>query len=289
MQLPLKDFEFDAERSLKAVPTVWQPTRLDKASVRAWAKSNLDQTGAQLNEAQLRLYAHRDQSLLVILQGMDTSGKDGLIRHVFTHVNPVGLQVKSFIAPTPVEKLHGFLWRAIRALPDPGHIGVFNRSYYEEVMYLKVHPELRNETADGNPWSEDELFADILQFEQALTRRGTRLLKIFLHISPAEQRRRLLRRAENPDRCWKLQDADLQDRRLWDEHYYAFEAALQRTSTLAAPWYVVPSDEKVTARCLVAALVLNELMEMAPRFPEPTAEKRALCATVLQALSEESC
>jgi PPK2 family polyphosphate:nucleotide phosphotransferase len=224
------------------------------------ARARLEQLGRRMEELQDALYAERTRALLVVLQGRDTSGKDGAIRKVFGRINPQGLELASFKAPTATELAHDFLWRVHKVVPAKGAVGVFNRTHYEDVLAVRVHrlvPE-----AVWRPRYEL-----INQFEHLLTQTGTTVLKFFLHISRDEQRERLLARLQQPDKFWKFSAGDLGERKLWDEYTEAYEEALARTSTRAAPWYVVPADKKYLRDLLIAEVVTQTLERMDPRYP----------------------
>ena len=214
----------------------------------------------RLDELQTTLYAEGRRALLVVLQGRDTAGKDGAIRRVFGPLNPQGVAVTSFRAPTPVELAHDFLWRIHQAVPPRGTIGVFNRSHYEDVLTVRVHRLVPEET-----WRPR--YEQINQFEQILTANGVRLVKFFLQISREEQRERLLARLEDPRKYWKFNAGDLADRARWDDYTAAAEEAVARTSTAAAPWYVVPADKKYLRDVLIAQAVVKTLEAMDPRYP----------------------
>jgi PPK2 family polyphosphate:nucleotide phosphotransferase len=243
---------------------------------------------ARLVELQERLYAERGHALLVVLQGVDAAGKDGAIKHVMSGVNPQGVFVTPFKQPTPAELAHDFLWRAQCALPRRGQIGVFNRSHYEEVLVVRVHPELLvNEgidpaTADDATFWETR-FQDIVAWERHLTRSGTRIVKFFLHISKAEQRKRLLARAERPDKTWKLAASDLREHSYWEDYQNVYDATLRATSVPEEPWYVIPADHKWFLRTAVAAIVVHHLGALDPHLPEPSEEMRA---ELLEAVAE---
>ena len=256
--------------------------------VRQLAREDLAAFVDELARAQRRLWADGRRSLLVILQAMDAAGKDGTIRHVTTGVNPQGCMVTSFKVPSAAERAHDFLWRTSAALPARGMIGIFNRSYYEEVLVVRVHPELLG-PAPGAPGERvwKERFEDISSFERHLGRSGTAVLKLFLHVSKDEQRRRFLQRIDDPAKSWKLTPADLAERRYWDEYQVAYEEALTATSTEWAPWYVVPADHKYTLRALVGGLMVDAVdrMELAP--PDLTAaELKLLAAAKAELLAE---
>jgi PPK2 family polyphosphate:nucleotide phosphotransferase len=233
----------------------------------------------ELNSLQSVLYAVNSYTVLLIFQGMDAAGKDGVIRHVMSGVNPQGCQVFSFKEPGPEELEHDFLWRAIRRLPERGHIGIFNRSYYEEVLVVRVHPELlENEHIpkelldEGKIW--DWRFRSIVDFERHLHRNGTRVAKFFLHISKDEQRKRLLARIENPEKNWKLSMSDIKERKYWKKYIYAYEACLEATSTDQAPWYIVPADHKPSAQLIVSEITLDLLRNLKLSYPKADAKRR---------------
>lgn len=227
-----------------------------------------------LSERQNLLYAHDRYALLLIFQAMDAAGKDGVIRHVMSGVNPQGCQVFSFKHPSTEELDHDFLWRTTNCLPERGRIGVFNRSYYEEVLIVRVHPEILSSErlpdrprASGRVWTER--YQSIVDFERHLHRNGTRIVKFFLHISKEEQRRRLLARIDNPRKNWKFGAADLAERDRWKDYMAAYEDCLESTSTDHAPWYVVPADDKENARLIVSRVLLDTMGRLKMRYPAP--------------------
>ena len=223
-----------------------------------------------MSKLQQALYAAKTAALLVILEGPDAGGKDGVVRHVFSGVNPQGCQVHSFRPPSEQELRHDFLWRTTVALPERGIIGVFNRSYYEETLAVRVHPALlepEGAPADTKRSFWQGRFDSIRAHERHLGRNGTKVLKVFLHLSREEQRRRFLSRIARPDKHWKLDPADIADRADWDDYAKAYEACLGATSTEAAPWYVIPADDKRTARLIVADLVHQALKDIDPVYP----------------------
>ena len=239
----------------------------------------LAQYREEIGERQQVLYAHNRHALLLIFQGMDCSGKDGAIRHVMSGVNPQGCQVFSFKAPSSAELDHDFLWRTTQRLPERGRIGIFNRSYYEEVLVVRVLPELlekqRLPEECVNPktiWRQR--FQDIVNFEDYLTRNGTQIVKFFLHISKEEQRRRLLARIDKPEKNWKFDLTDLTMRRHWADFQHAYGEALGATSTAAAPWYVVPADDKHNARLIVSHVITETLRSLRMDFPKVTKDAR---------------
>ncbi len=233
----------------------------------------------ELDSLQHLHYASDRYAVLVIFQAMDAAGKDGAIRHVMSGINPQGCQVYNFKQPTAEELDHDFLWRTARCLPERGRIGIFNRSYYEEVLIVRVHPEillnqhLPHELLDEKTiWQER--FTSILDFEAHLHRNGTRVIKIFLHLSKEEQRNRFLDRIDEPDKNWKFSLADLNERKYWDEYMQAYEECLNATSTEHAPWYAVPADDKKNARLLVSQILLDTFKEMKMEYPKTTPERR---------------
>lgn len=229
----------------------------DRPATEAATVSQID----ELASLQDRLWAENRRSLLVVLQGIDASGKDGTIKHVFRGVNPQGVRVTSFKVPTPLEHSHDFLWRVHQMVPAAGEIGIFNRSHYEDVLVARVH-----ELVPDKVWRRR--YEDIEAFERLLVRSGTTVVKFFLHISSEEQARRLDERLERPDKRWKFQSSDLAERALWDAYQLAFEEALTRTSTDDAPWYVVPADHKWFRNWVVVEVLLHTLRAMDPRYPQ---------------------
>ena len=232
----------------------------------------------QLSELQQMLYAAKDYALLVIFQGMDTAGKDGTIRHVLSGVNPQGVQVCSFGRPSDTELRHDFLWRETLCLPERGRMGIFNRSYYEEVVVVRVHPELLRRQAvpptDGGADVWEERFESIVDFERHLYRNGTRILKFYLHLSKEEQRRRLLARLDHPHKNWKFNLEDVAERRHWQRYMAAYEACLGATSRRHAPWYVVPADDKRNARLIVSQAIIDALATLKLHYPRVSPARR---------------
>jgi PPK2 family polyphosphate:nucleotide phosphotransferase len=225
-----------------------------------------------LNALQQLHYASNRHALLLIFQGMDAAGKDGAIRHVMSGVNPQGCEVFSFKQPSAEELEHDFLWRTACRLPERGRIGIFNRSYYEEVLVVRVHPdELRNEGLskqlidDKSKW--EDRYNSIVDFEKHLDRNNTRIVKIFLHLSKDEQRKRFLSRIDDPEKNWKLSLADIHERKFWKDYVQAYEECLAATSTHHAPWYVVPADDKDDARLIVSQIVLDAMKELKMSYP----------------------
>lgn len=244
-----------------------------------------------LQEAQERLYASNRRALLVILQGMDTAGKDGIIRHVLRGVSPMGCRVHSFRAPNTEELEHHFLWRPMRFLPPKGVMAIFNRSYYEEVLVVRVHPKFL-EPQNLLPYKRlsdlwERRYREICSFEKTLVESGTSVLKFYLHISRKEQRKRLLERLQEPSKHWKFNAGDLAERKLWPQYIEAFEDALSNTSTSEAPWYVIPADDKWYARAAVADIIASHLESLDLQFPEVSEEVLSQFESYSQALRDE--
>jgi len=220
--------------------------------------------------------------LLVIFQAMDAAGKDSTIKHVMSGINPQGCQVYSFKHPSAEELDHDFLWRSAKALPERGRIGIFNRSYYEEVLIVKVHPELvtAQHLPNGNPDKEkfwEHRYESINNFERHLTRNGTAIVKFFLYVSKDEQRKRFLKRIEEPAKHWKFSPTDMKEREFWDDYMAAYEECLSQTSTKSAPWYVIPADHKWVSRALVAAILTATIKSLGLKWPAVTeAQKKAI-------------
>ncbi|HKW69001.1 MAG TPA: PPK2 family polyphosphate kinase [Candidatus Dormibacteraeota bacterium] len=223
----------------------------------------------ELFELHERLYAERKRSLLVVLQGMDTSGKDGTVTHVVRNFNPQGILITAFKQPTPEEKRHGFLWRVRKRLPTPGDIGIFNRSHYEDVLIARVHDLAPLQVIERR-------YGLINQFEKQVVRGETIVVKFCLHISYAEQRKRLIDRLKNPDKHWKFNEHDIDERSYWDDYMAAYGLAITRCSTPEAPWYVVPANDKVYRNWAVTMVLLETLNQMDPQYPHPKLDIRRL-------------
>jgi PPK2 family polyphosphate:nucleotide phosphotransferase len=257
--------------TLKDWPTSAKPIYKSKKDYEEYLQEHV----AQLSKLQELHYAANRYALLLIFQGMDAAGKDGAIRHVMSGVNPQGCQVSSFKQPSAVELEHDFLWRATCRLPERGHIGIFNRSYYEEVLVVRVHPEnLREEGLRDQKKIWEERYQSIVELEKHLYRNGTRIVKIFLHLSREEQRKRLLERVDDADKQWKLSLADIQERKYWKNYAQAYEACLNGTTSKHAPWYVVPADDKENARLIVSQIVLDSLSGLKLAYPKTTEKHR---------------
>jgi PPK2 family polyphosphate:nucleotide phosphotransferase len=240
----------------------WDPSDRGGYEDREHAAAELQKDLERLAELQERLYAGHRRALLVVLQGMDTSGKDGTIKHVFSGVNPVGCQVTSFKQPTPEELDHDFLWRVHRAAPRRGQIGIFNRSHYEDVLVVRVHNMVPRAVWKGR-------YDQINAFEQMLTASGTQIVKFFLHISKQEQKRRLQARLEDPEKSWKFEMSDLRERKLWGRYRAAYEDALGHCSTSWAPWTIVPADHKWYRNLVVARTIVESLEDLRLETPRP--------------------
>jgi PPK2 family polyphosphate:nucleotide phosphotransferase len=280
---------------LKDHDTGWAQTKefkeLGKDAVKERAKEVLDKNLEELAEAQELLYADDRYAALIVLQAMDAAGKDGTIKHVMSGVNPQGCQVFSFKKPSDEELSHNFLWRYMKCVPQRGRIGIFNRSYYEDVLVVKVHPELLEHQKlppgkHGKSFWEGR-YEDINAFERHLVRNGIVVLKFFLNVSKKEQKRRFLERLERPEKNWKFSTSDLQERAFWADYMDAYEDALAATTTEEAPWYVVPADNKWVTRAVVADVITTAIRSLDPRVPEVTEEKRKMIAEARSHLQEE--
>lgn len=249
-----------------------------KEDRKQFAADVLAESTAMLARDQELLYAADRHSVLVILQAMDAAGKDGTIRHVMSGVNPQGCEVSSFKVPTAEELDHNFLWRYVKRLPERGKIGIFNRSYYEEVMVVRVHPELvENQRIPDVKVNKDfwkDRYDDINAFEKHLSRNGTRIVKFFLNVSREEQKKRLLERLNDPDKNWKFNVSDVTERRHWKEYMEAYEEAIEATHTKEAPWYVIPADAKWVSRALVASILARTIEDLSPKVPPLTDAQR---------------
>ncbi len=277
MKINCNDFRvLPRERiNLKRRPTRSAPVYKSKEHYKSLLESHV----SQLSALQQLLYASDRHAVLLIFQAMDAAGKDGAIKHVMSGVNPQGCQVVSFKHPEATELQHDFLWRATRFLPERGRIGIFNRSYYEEVLIVRVHPELlRSEglpdaLGDGKTVWHDR-YRSIVNLERHLSRNGTRIIKFFLHLSKEEQRKRFLERIDQPEKNWKFSLADMEERKYWKQYTKAYEQCLSATSTREAPWYVVPADDKENARLIVSRIVLDTLAGLKMAYPKPDAGRR---------------
>lgn len=264
------DFRVPAKTrvKLKKWPTVVKPVYKSKATYTRLLQEHVE----ELSDRQKVLYASDRYAVLLIFQAMDAAGKDGAIRHVMSGINPQGCQVFSFKHPSATELDHDFLWRTTQSLPERGRIGIFNRSYYEEVLIVRVHPEiLQGQGLPDGIINEKKIWEDryqsIIDLEQHLYRNGTRIIKFFLHLSREEQRKRFIERIDKPDKNWKFSAADLEESKYWDQYMQAYEACLSATSTAEAPWYVVPADDKENTRLIVSRIILDTFEKMKMRYP----------------------
>jgi PPK2 family polyphosphate:nucleotide phosphotransferase len=264
---------------------------LSAKKLKAKAKEVLERGVEDLAEAQELLWATDTYALLVVFQAIDAAGKDSTIEHVMSGVNPQGVQVVSFKQPSSEELDHDFLWRISKALPERGRIGVFNRSHYEEVVALKVHPEWleRQQLPSGSRGAAfwKARYADINAFERHLDRNGTKILKLFLHVSKAEQKRRFIARLEKPGKEWKFSAADVAERAYWDAYMTAFDEAITATSTRWAPWYVIPADNKKVMQAMVARLMVETIRSLGLDWPEVSHEQRVANREARRALEAE--
>jgi PPK2 family polyphosphate:nucleotide phosphotransferase len=262
--------------------------KLDKGE----ASEFLGQGTAWLAEEQEILYAQDRWSLLLIFQAMDAAGKDGTIKHVMSGINPQGCQVFNFKQPSSEDLDHDFLWRYAKCLPERGRIGIFNRSYYEEVLVVRVHPEIlaKQKLPQGSVGKKiwDERLADIANFENYLTRQGTMILKFFLHVSRDEQKKRFMERLNTPEKSWKFSAADIQERDYWDDYMHAFEEAIRATAAQLAPWYVVPADHKWFTRLIVAGAIGEAVDKLGFSYPQIDAMKKKELDTAREKLDRET-
>jgi PPK2 family polyphosphate:nucleotide phosphotransferase len=252
-------------------------------------KEILEEHVAEMSRLQNLLYANSRYALLLIFQAMDAAGKDGAIKHVMSGLNPQGCEVYSFKRPSQTELAHDFLWRTTVCLPQRGRIGIFNRSYYEETLILRVHPELLNleGISEGSTdikklWKQR--YQSITDLEKHLHRNGTRIVKFFLHLSKEEQRQRFLSRIDDPHKNWKLSQDDIRERELWKEYRTAYEDCLSATSTDDSPWFVVPADDKQNARLIISQIILDTLTSLKLSFPEMTKERQKELKTIRKML-----
>jgi PPK2 family polyphosphate:nucleotide phosphotransferase len=274
---------------LSKCPTATRPLYKSKSHYRKMLAHQID----QLSALQSLLYAHDRYALLLIFQAMDAAGKDSAIKHVMSGVNPQGCEVYSFKHPSAEELEHDFLWRTTRCLPQRGRIGIFNRSYYEEVLIVRVHPDiLRSEVLAAELVNEktiwEERYRSINDLESHLWRNGTRILKFFLHVSREEQRKRFLARLDDPEKNWKFSAGDLAERALWKEYMTAYQECLRATSTNAAPWYVIPADDKKNARLLIADAIVETLEGLRMSFPQPDKGHRKELESIRRTLANET-
>ena len=289
MKINSNDYRVKPEKKLKLAewPTIGKPVCKSKKQYRELLAEHV----GRLSALQRLHYASNRYALLIIFQGMDGAGKDGAIRHVMSGINPQGCRVFSFKQPSANELEHDFLWRTTCVLPERGRIGIFNRSYYEEVLVVRVHPEiLRSQGLSEELRDEktiwEERYCSIVDLESHLYRNGTRTIKIFLHLSQEEQRKRFLERIDEPDKNWKFSLADIHERKYWKDYMRAFEACLNATSSHRAPWYVVPADDKENARLIVSQILLDTLNELKMAYPRSTAKRRQELKSIRKLLAK---
>ena len=290
MKIDCERFRVNEEDNvrLKKWPTRVKPFYTSNQHYRQLLQDHVE----ELSSLQQLFYAADSYALLLIFQAMDAAGKDGVIRHVMSGINPQGCQVFSFKHPSAAELDHDFLWRTTMCLPERGRIGVFNRSYYEEVLIVRVHPEiLRNQGIPPKLLNEKtiwkERYQSILDFEDHLHRNGTKVLKFFLHISKEEQRKRFISRIDDPEKNWKFNEADMRERDLWGEYMTAYEECLSATSTRHAPWYIVPADGKENGRLIVFQAVLDAFRGLDLHYPKPSASRVAQLKAIRKQLVKQ--
>jgi PPK2 family polyphosphate:nucleotide phosphotransferase len=290
MKIKSNDFRVQGGKKvdLKKWPTLVKPVYQSKEEYQELLRKHV----GELSALQQLLYASDRYAVLLIFQAMDAAGKDGAIKHVMSGINPQGCQVFSFKHPSVAELEHDFLWRTTRDLPERGRIGIFNRSYYEEVLIVRVHPEiLRGQGLPDGLIDEkaiwQERYRSIGDLENHLYRNGTRIIKFFLHLSKEEQRRRFLDRIDEPGKNWKFSLADIEERKFWNQYMQAYEACLSATSTKIAPWYIVPADDKENARLIVSRIILDTFKALKMRYPGLDAKRRQELLSIRQQLMKE--
>jgi len=290
MKINPKDFRVrEGEKvKLKKWPTLVESIYQSKEQYQELLREQVH----ELSALQQLQYASNKYAFLLIFQAMDAAGKDGAIRHVMSGVNPQGCQVFSFKHPSATELEHDFLWRTSQCLPERGRVGIFNRSYYEEVLIVRVHPEiLRSQGLPDGLLDEEtiwqERYRSIVDLENHLYRNGTRIIKFFLHLSEEEQRKRFLDRIDEPEKNWKFSLADIEERKFWKEYMQAYEACLSATSTTNAPWYVVPADDKENARLIISRIILDTFQALNMSYPETDAKRQQELLAIRQQLLEK--
>lgn len=291
MKISSDTFRVEQEEkvALKDWPTLVKPAYKSKGDY----EELLSEHASELSELQELQYAFNQHAVLLIFQAMDAAGKDGAIKHVMSGVNPQGCQVFSFQHPSAEELDHDFLWRTTQCLPERGRIGIFNRSYYEEVLIVRVHPEilqaqqLPDELQAGKDiWQQR--YRSIVGLENHLYNNGTRIIKFFLHLSRDEQRKRFLDRIDQPERNWKFSAADIEERKFWPQYMQAYEDCLSATSTATAPWYVVPADDKKNARLIISRIILDTFKALKMSYPKPDIKRQQELASIRKQLMAEA-
>jgi PPK2 family polyphosphate:nucleotide phosphotransferase len=289
MKIEAKDFRVcEGDKvNLEKWPTKVDPVYTSKDQYKSLLVKHVD----KLSELQRLHWASNRHAVLLILQATDAAGKDGAIRHVMSGVNPQGCRVYSFKQPSEVELEHDFLWRTTRDLPERGRIAIFNRSYYEEVLVVRVHKDILKQEAIPDPPRHDkkvwrERYRSIKDFERHLDVNGTRVVKIFLHLSKEEQRKRFLDRIDDPKKNWKFSDADLKEREFWDDYAAAYEECLSETSTSEAPWYIVPADDKENARLIVSQILVDTLEGLDMSYPKSSGKREIELQAYRKALAK---
>jgi PPK2 family polyphosphate:nucleotide phosphotransferase len=290
MKIKSKDFRVQEGENvdLKKWSTLVKPAYKSKKAYKKFLKEQVE----ELSELQRIHYASNRYAVLLIFQAMDAAGKDGAIRHVMSGVNPQGCQVFSFKHPSATELEHDFLWRTTRALPERGRIGIFNRSYYEEVLIVRVHPEILRSQGLPNDLVEEqaiwqERYRSIVDLENHLHRNGTRIIKFFLHLSEEEQRNRFIARIDKPEKNWKFSLADIEERGFWKQYMQAYEPCLSATSTDIAPWYVVPADDKKNARLIISTIILDTFKALEMHYPKTDAKRRQELQSLRKRLAKQ--
>ena len=289
--MALKDFCFDgsSKLNLKKVPTDSKKEKVDKEKILAKTEKNK----LKMQELQDKLYSDGKEGIIIVLQAMDAAGKDGTIKHVMSGVNPQGVKVYSFKAPNSEELSHDYLWRINKCLPKRGNIAILNRSYYEDVLVVRVHDLYKNYAMAERITKQkkkdffEKRYKQIRNYEEYLYENSYRVVKIFLNVSKDEQKKRFLERIDKPEKNWKFSSSDLSERELWDDYQKSYELMINETSTKESPWYVLPADDKWYSRYLVSEVILKALKEASPQYPEFSEDEKARLAQCRKELEEE--
>jgi len=290
MKIDTRNFCVEAGKNikLKKIPTRVEPFYLDKEDYKKKKEKHMH----KFNELQELFYSYNKYALLIIFQGMDASGKDGAISHVMSGVNPEGCQTYNFKQPSTEDLKHDFFWREYKCLPESGRMGIFNRSYYEEVLVAKVHPEiiksqrLPPELTDKNKIWKNR-YKSIVDIERHLYNNGTHIIKFYLHLSEEEQKKRFLERIDQPDKNWKFSPADYKEREYWNEYMKAYEECINNTSTQRAPWYIIPADDKENARLIISQIINSKLKKLKMSYPIIDDEKKKELITIRESLTRK--